>query len=338
MSLEPMEWIRGLTVCELGGSLPGALCGSHLGSLGMSVTAWRGADERLRPDALGWDWCKHVRTGEPSGTELATYDVVIDGRPLDSEPVGTAGVLCRILGDWSTGIEKMPEVVVQSLTGFTGYVGNSSQPPIRVGAPVVTLSTGIAAAQGSLAGLLWRRQNDAPCHVTVTAVGVAVTLLGNNITSESEPDTRTGFAGEAAAEPVRGVPCADGVVDFTFFRENDGFRRFCQWLGRGELADDERFASLRARRDYSDELDAVLLPLLATRQVGDVLAELEAAGAACTRMFEVSELLSMHPQVQVLDMLRFAPEGGGKRALVQLPWLINGDRPPLIPVDWTNER
>jgi crotonobetainyl-CoA:carnitine CoA-transferase CaiB-like acyl-CoA transferase len=338
MSLEAMEWIRGLSVCELGGSLPGALCGSHLGSLGMSVTAWRSASERVQPDAWGWDWCKHVRAGEPTPTELAKYDVVIDGRPLETEPVRTVGVLCRILGDWNTGIEKMPEVVVQSITGFTGYVGNSFEQPIRVGAPVVTLSTGVAAAHASLAGLLWRRRSDAPCHVTVTAVGVGVALLGNNITSESEPDARTGFAGEATAAPVRGVPCADGIVDFTFFRENDGFRRFCQWLGRGELADDERFASLRARRDHAEELDAVLLPLLATRQAGDVLAQLEAAGAACSRMFEVAELVSMHPQVQVLDMLRFAPEGGGKRALVQLPWLINGDRPPLTPIDGTNKR
>jgi CoA-transferase family III len=321
---------------EIGGSLPGALCGSHLGSLGLRVTAWRDHPDLDLPRRYGWDFSKDVRSGSPVQEVLSGADLVIDGRPLRAAPVEGAAVVCRILGDWDAGIEEMPEVVAQAKTGLVGYVGRGTEPPVRIGAPVVTMTTAVAAVQASLAALYWRRRWRRPCTVTVTAVGAALTLLSNNVTSESDPDKRDSFAAMQWGEPERGFQCKDGVVDFSFYRDDGGFARFCQWLGRPDLLDDERFNSMAARFQNAKALNADLRSLLADRPVKDVLAELDKAGAIYSRRYPVAELPA-HPQVEFLGLLRRLPWDGSEQIVVQVPFSIDGVRPRAEPIRHVTE-
>src|SRR5690606_6209571 len=58
---------------------------------------------------------------------------------------------------------------------------------------------------------------------------------------------------------------------------NDGqFARFCDYLGRRDLASDPRYATNPARLANRDTLIATLEPLLATRPMADIVAGLEA--------------------------------------------------------------
>lgn len=312
-----------VTVYELGNSLPGALCGSHLGALGMRVTAFRNGDDT--PRRWGWEWSKAIRHGEPPADQVDA-DIVIDGRALGDAQVSGRAVTCRILGDWDVSIQEMPELIVQATVGLTGYVGRQVEPPLRIGTPVVTMATGIAAVQASLAGLWWHWRYQTPCVATVTAVGVGMALAGNNVTSESDFDARTGFAAQPWAEPRRGFRCADGVIDFIFHRDDDGFADFCQWLGRPELVGDTRFASHAARHDHEDDLVRELEPQLGQCSMESVLDALAGCGAIYAQRFKVGELVS-HPQVRALGLLRSMSGADGKNIVVQVPFTLDGLRP-----------
>jgi hypothetical protein len=320
-----------LVVHEVGSSLPGALCGSHLGALGLQVTAWRDpvGTPGPEPGDWGWDWCKTVRIGRPDPRPESPPDVLIDGRPLGAQPIPGAGVTCRILGDWDLGIEVVPEVIAQAIVGLTGYVGTQDAPPIRIGAPVVTMATGVAAAQGVLAGLAWRERHDAPCTVTVTAVGVGFALAGNNVTSESDPEQRTGFAGQPWAPARRGYACRDGTVDFVFHRDNGGFAEFCRWLGVADVAADDRFRSHAARNENEAALALALAPALQSHDADEVVTQLDAAGALVARRLRVDELPS-DPQISAIGLLAKSPGRGP--TIVQLPFTINGNRPDATAV------
>jgi hypothetical protein len=321
-----------LVVHEIGSSLPGALCGSHLGALGMSVTAWRDQSAASGPQAQdwGWDWCKVIRTGFPDTDSTGPPDVLIDGRPLGTPQVTGARVTCRILGDWHLGIEMMPEVVLQATVGLIGYVGRHDAPPIRIGSPVVTTATGIAAVQAVLAGLAWQERRRERCTVTVTAVGVGFALAGNNVTAESDPEERTGFAFEPWAPPKRGFACRDGSVDFVFHRDDGGFQKFCAWLGIPALGADDRFQTHAGRHDNTGDLADALAPALSLHDTSEVLDQLDAAGALFARRVRIDELPA-DPQISSIGLLSARDHQGGS-VVVRLPFSINGSRPEASPV------
>lgn len=311
------------TVLELGSSLPGALCGSHLGAMGMAVRAWRAAGPpgATTPAEPGWDWSKTIADGTPAEADLAAADVVLtDG----TAPPGTHpdAVVVTFHADYGEPAAAGPELLLQARSGLVGYVGRQQDRPIRIGAPVVTFATAVAGAQAVLAALLRRERTGEGATVAISGLAVAIALAGNNVTSESDPDAVTGFAAQPHLPPRFGYRCADGTVDFVFHQDNGGFARFCEWLGRPELAADARFTDYGSRLDNEGELGQLLAPELSRRQAADVLAELEAVGALCALRYPVPDLVG-HPQLTHLELL--ANVGG--RTVAQVPFTLDGLRP-----------
>ena len=315
-----------IVVHELGSSLPGALAGSHLGSIGADVFAWRDRNEPDWPSRWGWDFNKSVRWGPPSDAAIAAADIVIDGRRLGSNSIVGPRVVCRILGDWNTSIQDMPELIAQSATGLVGYVGRLSDSPIRIGAPIVMVTTGLAVVQACLAGLIHHRHWETACSSTVTAVGAGLALLGNNITAESDPDARESFAAMQLSEPIYGFACTDGIVDFSFYKDDDGFAKFCEWLGRADIVADVRFESFLARVKNATTLNSELRPAIARRNLSDVVRALEESGAVCSRRYQVTDLVA-HPQLAYSRLLSRLEMDDRSRLVVQVPFLMDGLRP-----------
>jgi crotonobetainyl-CoA:carnitine CoA-transferase CaiB-like acyl-CoA transferase len=85
---------------------------------------------------------------------------------------------------------------------------------------------------------------------------------------------------------------------------NDGqFRRLAAALGRPELADDERFASVARRNDNRELLRPILLERLATRSATEWFQVLSDAGVPCGPIndvrggVELAEQLGLEPVV-----------------------------------------
>lgn len=316
------------SVLELGRSLPGALCGSHLGAMGMVVRAWRdGAPPgATTPADPGWDWSKTITSGTPAGADVAAADVVLTD---DVPPAGTKrdAVVVTFQADYGEPAAAGPELLLQARSGLVGYVGRQQDMPIRIGAPVVSFATAVAGAQAVLAALVRRERTGRGAQVSISGLAVAVALAGNNVTSESDPDAISGFAAQPNLPPRYGFRCADGTVDFIFNKDDGGFAAFCEWLSMPGLAHDPRFASYGTRLDNEGELAQLLEPELSRHPAAEVLERLEADGALCALRYPVAELAE-HPQVSHLGLL--ADLDG--RTVAQVPFTLNGSRPAAVRV------
>jgi crotonobetainyl-CoA:carnitine CoA-transferase CaiB-like acyl-CoA transferase len=92
------------------------------------------------------------------------------------------------------------------------------------------------------------------------------------------------------------MPTADGHVILAI--GNDGqFRRFCQVIGRGELADDPRFISNAERVGNREILITILLPIMKVRSSQDWIAVLEEAGVPCGPINSLDQVFA-DPQVK----------------------------------------
>jgi crotonobetainyl-CoA:carnitine CoA-transferase CaiB-like acyl-CoA transferase len=313
-------------VLELGEHPATALCASHLGALGMRVTALRPAGQAAGVPAaeLGYDWRKEVRAEVPD--ELwPTVDVVLDPGGLawfDPARMAAHVVWCRVTGDGADPAASVPENVAQARTGLAGYVGSMAQPPLRVGAPVVTFTTAVAAAQAVLAALLRRERSGQGAMVGVSMLRSALALQGNNVTSESDHDERIGFARAPWMPPERGFTCRDGAVDVVFNHDNGGFGRFCEWLQAPEVGADARFSTYPGRSAYAPELAEALAPALVRRSVADVVACVAAQGGLYGTRERIRDL-PVHPQLTHLGLI----EADERPARPGLPFQLNGQRP-----------
>jgi crotonobetainyl-CoA:carnitine CoA-transferase CaiB-like acyl-CoA transferase len=316
------------SVCELGSAPPAALCGSHLGALGMRVTAFR--DRSLPSLALewGWDWSKTIREGEPGPEVIKAAQVVIDATDvgIDESSMPAEGVYCRLLGDIDQPISAYPELIAQAATGLLGYVGRQDEAPIAVGVPVISHATGIAAVQAILAGLHHSLRAPGLVKVTVTMVRCALILMNNNVTAESDPDERIGFALMQFQAPDIGYRCSDGTIDFIFHLDDNGFRAFCEWVELDSpMWTDPRFDTYSHRQLHPDELRILLEPRIRNRSVVETLSALRSFGAICGQRHQVSQLLD-HPQLQHLGIFTQL-SGDSPRHVVQIPYSLNGIRP-----------
>ena len=92
------------------------------------------------------------------------------------------------------------------------------------------------------------------------------------------------------------------IVPFQNFEASDGWfvlaaakqvfwERTCDVIGRPELSDDERFATMAGRNDNRDELVPLLEEVFRTRTVDEWIDALVAAGVPASRVNTVEEAL-----------------------------------------------
>jgi crotonobetainyl-CoA:carnitine CoA-transferase CaiB-like acyl-CoA transferase len=103
------------------------------------------------------------------------------------------------------------------------------------------------------------------------------------------------------------------IVPYETFEGSDGefvvavgndeqWRRFCRIIGLAPLADDERFATNRARVGHYDELRPLLADRLHSRRRDEWVRDLKAAGVPCGSVREVAEALE-DPQLIARRMI-----------------------------------
>lgn len=102
--------------------------------------------------------------------------------------------------------------------------------------------------------------------------------------------------------------------------DDAGWRRFAVLIGRPELADDARFATLPARKAHEDELEAIVGAWAATRDAGEATEILQQAGIAAfpaARNRDLAEDPHLAARGFLVDLEH--PEVGVRRHL-GVPW------------------
>ncbi len=218
------------------------------------------------------------------------------------------------------------DALIQAFTGMMALTGHPDRPPARAPTALVDLTTGLWATIAILAALSRRALSGAGEHVEAALVDSGFQLLSHQILgllATGEAPTRTGSAGPSAA-PYEAFRAADGWLMIAV--ANDAlFTKLCGALGRRELSDDARFATVVARVANRDELHDIIEDQVQDAPVATWLNLFADAGVPAAPVHELQQAIE-HPVTAERNTI-VAPEGADR------------DQPPLIrlPIDPADE-
>ena len=189
-------------------------------------------------------------------------------------------VYCSISGFGQTGPNREKpgyDLMAQGFSGMMALTGPVDGAPAKVAVGIADVMTGMYAALGILAALRHRDATGQGQHIDLALVDASLAWTINEGVAHlttGKPRPRRGHQ-HATIVPYQTFAAADGHVLVAVGNDSQ-YARFCEFLGRPDLAADPRFATNPARLEHRDTLIPVLEALVAERSQAEVVAGLEA--------------------------------------------------------------
>jgi len=195
------------------------------------------------------------------------------------------------------------DAMIQASAGLVSVNGAPQSGPVRIGVPVVDLSTGMNACIGILMALYERNRSGNGQFIDATLYDSAIALhqphAPNYFMAGQKPQLFGNSHGNLAPYanfPTRGRNIVVGAG-------NDGqFRKLCQMLGKPELADDPRFKTNKDRLAHKSELEVELGALTKDRDGESLANELMQGGVPSGAVQEVPDVME-HPHTRHRNMV-----------------------------------
>ena len=332
-------FLRGIRVLDLSRVLAGPLCSMILGDLGADVLKverpgdgdeTRGWGPPFQGETasyfIGVNRSKRgaaLDLSRPQGREvlfrlLETADVLVENfKPgtLEKWGLGYDQVLkerfprlvhARVSGFGADGpLGGLPgyDAVIQGMAGLMSINGDPEGPPVRIGAPVVDLATGMNAAIGILMALLERARSGRGQFVDATLFDSGVALQHPHMANfflSGQPPLRTGNA-HTNIYPYDAFPTRTKPI-FVAIGNDRQFARFLEEIGRPDLAKDPRFLTNADRSRNRDALRPLLQAALAAVDGEAVATRLLGLGVPCGPVLDVPDVVA-HPHTRHRDMV-----------------------------------
>ncbi|MES9537685.1 CoA transferase [Actinomadura sp. NPDC000600] len=354
--------LHGVRVLDLTGTMSGPFCTLLLAQLGARI-------DKIEPPA--GDVVRHLTPGrtpamspiflalnagkrsvvldlsraadrELLARSLPEYDVVVHNmRPraaarlgLTPERLTAAGtVLCELVGFGPGPYEDRPayDDTIQAESGMAWVQGNGGE-PAYVRTAVADKTAGMYAALAICAELASRAAGGPPRSVKIPMFEamVAFTTVEQMGGLTYEPVAGPALYPRTASPHRRPFPTRDGHISLMLYTDRH-WTAFLSRIGRHELVDDPRFATLAGRTANIDEVYALVAAELLRRTTGewlDVLAEIDVPHA---RVRSLPDLLTDgHLAAAALFQEVEHPTEGTVRS-VRAPFLFDGRRPADLP-------
>jgi formyl-CoA transferase len=287
--------LAGLKVIDLSRVLGGPYCGQMLADHGAQVIkvepptgdetrAWGPpfADDGTAAYYNGLNRNKRdivIDLSRPEGREivlklLADADVLIENfkiGTLERWGIGYEQTLrerfprlihCRVSGfgaDGPLGGAPGYDAVAQALGGLMSVNGTPDTGPLRVGVPVVDITTGLSAVIGVLLAVIERQRSGRGQFVEATLYDTAVSLLHPQSANWLQSGQTPRLSGNAHSNivPYDKFPTRTCEV-FLGIGNNGQWKKLCEFLGHPDMAEEPRFATNAERFRHRDELRALL--------------------------------------------------------------------------------
>ncbi|HZY52273.1 MAG TPA: CaiB/BaiF CoA-transferase family protein [Reyranella sp.] len=195
------------------------------------------------------------------------------------------------------------DAMVQASAGLVSVNGAPEAGPVRIGVPVVDLSTGMNACMGILMALFERTKSGKGQFVDATLYDSAIALhqphAPNYFMAGLKPKLFGNSHGNLAPYanfPTKGRNIVIGAG-------NDGqFRKLCKMLGKPEMADDPRFKTNKDRLANKAAMEAELAALTKDRDGESFANELMMNGVPSGAVQEVPDVME-HPHTKHRNMV-----------------------------------
>ncbi|MFA5399677.1 MAG: CoA transferase [Dehalococcoidia bacterium] len=372
------EVLGGIKVVDLTEDVAGPYCSMHLGDLGAEIIKVEGIEgdttRQLGPfikgeSSLFMSLNRNKKSiavdyNKPQGKEIVyqlarNADIFIES--FDScyaEKLGlgyedivrykSQVVYCSISSFGETGPYKnrpASELELQGMAGFTQYLGEMGEEPVRVGVDVAAMGSGLHAMQGILAALYYRRKTGIGQKVEISAMRSMIQMGCYWIQAFCNPDTYGGWFFTGPYDHAEhGYATLDRPIVFSVIgRVGGGIEKaldiwveFLKRVGLGELLEDPwfKYKGLRAvglGRD-AQEMKPLFETYFADKKSEDMINMIDELGGMGSAIYDYETLFggSMHPQVQAVDMIKEIEHPvSGKTRVLDLPLTLS-DTPAQI--------
>ncbi|HHV78437.1 MAG TPA: CoA transferase [Firmicutes bacterium] len=193
--------------------------------------------------------------------------------------------------------------IVQGMGGIMSITGHPGGPPTRVGASIGDIAAGMYTAIGILAALRYRDVTGEGQKVDVAMLDCQVAILENAIARYFVEGKSPGPIGNRhpSLSPFGSIRTKDGYLNVAV--GNDPmWVRFCEALGKRELASDPRFTTNALRTRNWSELEPILEEVFATRTTTEWIAALEEAEIPCGPINNIEQVVN-DPQIRAREMV-----------------------------------
>ncbi len=355
-----MKPLAGIRILDLTKVLAGPLCTQYLGDLGAEVIKVEpchiGDDTRRWPPFRGEtgaiflsvnrnkrSLAVDLKTAEGQAIVhklAAQADVVIESYGTGvAERLGIDYptlhalnprlIYCSISGFGRTGPLSHAlgyDVILQAFSGIMGISGEEGGEPIRSPFSPIDQTTGLHAVSGIMAALIRRGQTGEGAQLEVSLFETAMSFLSYNFHVYWEkgvlPD-KCG-SGHESLVPYQAFEASDAPVLIGIANDNL-WRKFCQAVGRNELAEDPRFRTSPDRVKNRAETVALVQDIVRTRTRDEWVALLLDLGVPCAPINTLKEVLD-HPHTAARGLVLEYPHPAlGSIKTIALPIVFDGE-------------
>jgi len=186
-----------------------------------------------------------------------------------------------------------------ALGGLLGITGYADGPPVRPGVIIADYLTALFNTVGVLAALLERERSGEGQDVELSLFESVLRVMEWTVAGYD----RVGIVRERTGNrlpnsaPLDNYATGDGRYVCIAAAGDVLFPRLAEAIGRPELIDDPRFASLAARANHADEINEIIGAWCAARSLEEIEATLVAAQVPVSGVYSVDQILE-DPQVR----------------------------------------
>ncbi|ETF04466.1 carnitine dehydratase [Advenella kashmirensis W13003] len=202
---------------------------------------------------------------------------------------------CRVSGFGSDGpYGGLPayDTAIQAQCGLMSVNGDNASGPMRVGLPIVDMTTGLNATIGILLALHDRELTGKGQIVETTLFASAISLLhphSSNYFSTGKSPIPTGNA-HPNIYPYDSFRTATGMIYLAIGNDTQ-FVQFCRHLELDSLSADPLYATNPARSTNREQLRTILQTALQDTDGNQLTSELIRLGVPCAPIKNVQEVL-----------------------------------------------
>lgn len=213
---------------------------------------------------------------------------------------------CRVTGFGSTGpYAGFPgyDAVAQATSGLMSINGDPDRPPVRIGVPIVDMTTGMNAVIAVLLALYERQKSGYGQSIEISLYDTAVSLIhphSANWFLDGKPQNRTGSA-HPNITPYDLFPTANGHL-FLGIGNDRQFAGLCKEIGHPDIAKDSRFTINADRAKNRAALRQILEEILITMDGNAMTKQLLEKGIPAGAVQTVQDALQ-HPQTTAREMV-----------------------------------
>lgn len=229
-------------------------------------------------------------------------------------------IYCSISGFGQTGPNRDKpgyDLMAQGYGGIMSLTGEPEGQPMKVAVGIADVVCGLYATTGILAALRHRDQTGEGQHIDVALVDTQISWLINegvaHLTTQ-QPRPRRGNE-HATIVPYQTFKTSDGHVLVAVGNDSQ-YARFCDYLGRPDLAEGENAVNANRVRNR-EALIAAYEAELATRTMADVIAGLEARKVPVGPVNTLEQVFATN-QVAAREMKISMPRDDVEKGAVEL--------------------